>query len=235
MKRIPKAPFFEIGPKCYIYGDAVLRLAMAAEAAAEKYDVDIIFTAPFTEIREIAKNTKRIIVSAPHMDPLYPGRGISKILPEAIRAAGARAVMLNHAEHPLDFRTLQATIARAEEVGLATVVCADSVAEARAIAQLHPTVIIAEPSELIGTGKTSDLEYIRSSTAAIKAVDPLVLVLQAAGVSTPEDVYRNIAAGADATGTTSGVVKAADPEATLEAMIREVRRAYDETHKESFK
>ena len=233
MKRIPKAPFFEIGPKCYIYGDAVLRLAMAAEAAAEKYDVDIIFTAPFTEIREIAKNTSRLIVSAPHMDPLHPGRGISKILPEAIRAAGARAVMLNHAEHPLDFRTLQATIARAEELELATVVCADSVAEARAIAQLHPTVIIAEPSELIGTGKTSDLGYIRSSTAAIKEVDPKVLVLQAAGVSTPEDAYRNIAAGADATGTTSGVVKAADPEATLEAMIREVRRAYDETHEKS--
>ena len=36
-----KAPFFEIGPKSYLYGDDVLELALAADAAAEKYDVDI--------------------------------------------------------------------------------------------------------------------------------------------------------------------------------------------------
>ena len=31
-----KAPFFEIGPKSYLYGDQILDLALAADAASEK-------------------------------------------------------------------------------------------------------------------------------------------------------------------------------------------------------
>ena len=228
--RKPKAPFFEIGPKNYIYGDDVLKLALTAEKASAEYDVDIMFTAPFLDIRRVAENTERLFVLAPHMDCLTPGRGISKILPESVKAAGAAGVMLNHAEHPLDFRTLKETIQRASELDMFTVVCADSVAEARAIAGLHPAVIIAEPSELIGTGKTSDMSYITQSIEAIHEVDPEVLILQAAGVRTTQDVYRNIAAGADATGTTSGVVCAEDPHQTLMDMIRAVREAYDRNH-----
>ena len=34
-------PFFEIGPKSYLYGDDVLELALAADKASEKYGVDI--------------------------------------------------------------------------------------------------------------------------------------------------------------------------------------------------
>ena len=39
-------PFFEIGPKSYLYGNDVIELARAADIASEKYDVDIIFTTP---------------------------------------------------------------------------------------------------------------------------------------------------------------------------------------------
>ena len=31
-----KLPFFEIGPKSYLYGDDILDLALAADAASEK-------------------------------------------------------------------------------------------------------------------------------------------------------------------------------------------------------
>ena len=44
-------PFFEIGPKSYLYGDDVLALALAADKASEKYGVDVIFTCPVVEIR----------------------------------------------------------------------------------------------------------------------------------------------------------------------------------------
>ena len=37
VKRKISVPFFEIGPKSYLYGDEVLELAKAADAAAEKY------------------------------------------------------------------------------------------------------------------------------------------------------------------------------------------------------
>jgi triosephosphate isomerase len=39
-----------------------------------------------------------------------------------------------------------------------------------------------------------------------------------------------IKAGAEATGTTSGIMKAEDPEAMMEEMIRAVRMAWDEVH-----
>ena len=68
-----KAPFFEIGPKSYLYGQDVIDLAIAADAASEKYDVDIIFTTPIVEIARVKAATKRLHVFAPHMDPSYPG------------------------------------------------------------------------------------------------------------------------------------------------------------------
>ena len=39
-----KPPFFEIGPKCYMYGDEMLALAKAIDRAAIKYDVDVLGT-----------------------------------------------------------------------------------------------------------------------------------------------------------------------------------------------
>ena len=109
-KRV-KLPFFEIGPKSYLYGDDILDLAKAADAASEKYGVDIIFTTPIVDIRRVREATKNIHVFAPHMDAITPGRGLADILPESLVAAGADGVMLNHCEKPLSFELCWATSA----------------------------------------------------------------------------------------------------------------------------
>jgi triosephosphate isomerase len=226
-----KPPFFEIGPKSYLVGDEVLELALYADEAAKKYDVDIIFTTPVVDIRRVAEATERIFVFAPHMDPLVPGRGLADTLPESLVAAGAKGVMLNHAEKPITLSALAQTIKRAKEVGLMTIVCTDTIAEAKAVACLAPTIIVAEPTELIGTGKTSDMDYVKASIDAIKSVDPKILVLQGAGISNGNDVYNVIRAGAEATGSSSGVVKAPSRKAMVDEMIGAARRAWDEAHK----
>ena len=223
-----KAPFFEIGPKSYLYGDDIMELALAADAASEKYDVDVIFTCPVVDIRRVAEATKRLHVFAPHMDPIYPGRGLADTLPESLVAAGAEGVMLNHVEKPLSFDVLAETIKRANEVGLTTIVCADSMADASKIAGLHPDIIVAEPSELIGTGVSVGPEYVVAATDSVKNVDQNILVLTAAGIAGGEDVYNTIMAGADATGSSSGVAKAADRPAMVDEMISAVRRAWNE-------
>ena len=225
-----KAPFFEIGPKSYLYGDDIMELALAADAASEKYDVDVIFTCPVVDIRRVAEATKRLHVFAPHMDPIYPGRGLADTLPESLVAAGAEGVMLNHVEKPLSFEVLAETIKRADEVGLTTIVCADSMADAGKIAGLHPDIIVAEPSELIGTGVSVGPEYVAAATDSVKNVDANILVLTAAGIAGGEDVYNTIMAGADATGSSSGVAKAADRPAMVDEMISACRRAWDERH-----
>ena len=223
-----KPPFFEIGPKSYLYGDDVLALALSADAVSKKYDVDIIFTTPVVDIRRVAAATERIFVFAPHMDALKPGRGLADTLPESLVAAGAQGVMLNHCERPVSLAVLNETIRRADEVGLATIVCTDSIREASAVACLGPNIIVAEPTALIGTGEASDMDYVRASIEAVKSINREVYVLQGAGISNGEDVYRVIHAGAEATGSSSGIIKAPDRAAMIDEMIAAVRRAWDD-------
>jgi triosephosphate isomerase (TIM) len=226
-----KPPFFEIGPKNYLFGDQVLSLAKAADEASSRYNVQIIFTIPCTEIRSVVAETAHLLVFAPHMDPLGIGRGLADILPEGIKAAGAVGVMLNHAEKPIHYDVLKRTIERADQVGIATIVCANTITEAQAIALLKPNIIIAEPTELIGTGKTSDMDYVTASIKAIKSINENIFVLQGAGISNGPDVYRVIYAGAEATGSSSGIIKAANSTAMIDEMIHAVREAWDARHK----
>ena len=225
-----KPPFFEIGPKAYLYGEGMLKLAKVIDSVAMKYDLDVIVTPQYTDISLLAQNTERILVFAQHMDYLPIGRGLGSVLPEAVKAAGAVGVMLNHAEKKLTLEEVEKTIARADEVGLATIVCADTVDELVAIAKLSPNLLVAEPTELIGTGKTSDMDYVMASIKAVKDVNPDILVLQGAGISGPDDVANVIRAGAQATGCTSGIIKAADPEAAAEEMLWALRKTWDEVH-----
>jgi len=225
-----KPPFFEIGPKAFMYGERILKLAKAADAASAKYDVRIILTPQYTDIRMLAYETEHLLIFAQHMDPLPIGRGLGSVLPEAVKAAGAVGVMLNHAEKPMSISDLHKAIKRADEVGLVTIVCADTLEEAVAIAHFSPNIIVAEPTELIGTGQTSDEQYVIETTSAIKKINPEIQVLPAAGIKNGADVYKMIRAGAEATGTTIGIMKADDPEAMMEEMIRAVRIAWDELH-----
>ena len=225
-----KEPFFEYGPKCYMYGDVLLDIAKGLDELAEKYDVDVILDVPDTEIFNIARNTKRIHVYSQHMDSLQVGKGMGRTLPEALKAAGAVGVMLNHAEHKLTIDEIRAAIARADEVGLATMVCADSVDEVREIAKLGPNILVAEPTELIGTGKPADKEYVDEVIKVIREVNPDIKPFPSAGISKGEDCYNIIKAGSSASGCSSAIAKAEKPLALAEEMIAAVRKAWDETH-----
>ena len=220
-------PFFEIGPKAYMYGDGIVALARVVDAAAKKYDVRVILTPQYTDIYRVAQATENVLVFAQHMDPVTVGRGIGSVLPEAIKAAGAVGVMLNHTEKQLSIAELRTCICRAEELELYSIVCADSIAEAAAIARLGPDIIVCEPCELIGTGKTSTNEYVQASISAVKSINPEISVLQGAGISNGQDVYNIIRAGAEATGTTSGIMKAADKYAMVDEMLSALRLAWN--------
>lgn len=230
-KKLLHPPFFEIGPKQYLYGDAILDLALIAERASRKHGVQVIFTAPFPDIRRVAQQTRDLIVFAPHMDDIRVGRGLADVLPESVRAAGADGVMLNHVERPLPYATVASTLKRATELEMLTLLLADSIVEAQAAALLRPDVITAEPSELIGSGQaTQDLGYIQKSIDAIHSVSPSTYVLIGAGISTGDDVYRVIREGADASGSSSAVALAPDQEALVNEMLQAARQAWDETH-----
>lgn len=214
-----RKPFFIVNPKSYLYGDDALKLAKISDKLAKKYDIDCIFTGQLVDLPTIAKETNNLIITAQHMDSLKPGRGMGHVLPEALGHVGIKAVVLNHAEKPLTIAELDATIKRAKEVGLATIVCSDTVEQCRAIAELNPDVMICEPDSLIGTGNSSNEDYIKSTTAAVRSINPNILIMQAAGVSTGQDVEKIMQLGADGTGGTSGIIKAPSWEAKIAEMM----------------
>lgn len=222
-------PFFEFGPKAYMYGDELLELMKKIDLLAQKYDMDVLADVQTTDLRLIAENTSdRIHVYAQHMDSIPVGRGMGTILPEAVKATGAVGVMLNHAECKLSLDEVRQAIRRADEVGLATIVCADTEEEIKAIAEMNPNIVVAEPSELIGTGIAVGKEYVDACIKLVKSINPEIMVLPSAGISCGNDCYNIIKAGADASGSSSAICKAADPAAMTEEMMAAVRRAYDE-------
>ena len=224
-------PFFEYGPKCYMYGETLLKIAKGLDKLSKKYGVDVILDVPDTEIRYIAENTKRIHVYSQHMDSIPVGKGMGRTLGEAVKDAGAVGVMLNHAEHKLTIEEIAEAIKRSDELGLATMVCADSIDEVKAIAKLGPNILVAEPTELIGTGKPADKEYVDEVIRVIREINPDIKPFPSAGISKGEDCYNIIKAGASASGCSSAIAKAENPLALAEEMIAAVRRAYDESHK----
>jgi len=225
-------PFFEFGPKAYLYGQELLKLAKYADQASVKYNVPLIITPQYVDIPLLKRETNNLLIFAQHMDPLPIGRGIGGILPEALKTAGAVGVLLNHAEKPLTLDIIQKTIERADEVGLASLVCAGDPEEVKQIAQLKPNILLAESPELIGTGKrgADDQEIIHKINNLVWEIDPEIKILHGAGISCGEDVYNVIAAGAQATGSTSGIIKAENPLEMLAEMLKNVRNAWDKIH-----
>lgn len=218
MKNV-RSPFFMFNPKSYLYGKKLYDLAEYADQLAKTYDLDIFVTVPFAEIKAVADITQHIVVTAQHMDDIKPGRGMGFVLPESVYHAGARACVLNHAEHPIHYSVLEKTIARAKELGLFTIACASSYDEAKAIAMLGPETILCEPTELIGTGNVSPDKYIKETIEAIKNINRDIYVMQGAGISTNADITRNLQLGSDANGATSGITEANAPFEALKKMV----------------
>lgn len=214
-----KAPFFIVNPKSYLYGTEVVKLAQIADRLAQQYHIDCLFTGQLIDLPALKQATQNLIITAQTMDPLEPGRGMGQVLPEGLQSQGVGAVVLNHAEKPLTIAALDWTIKRARTLNLMSIVCADTPEQCRAVAQLHPTMMICEPTSVIGTGTISNDDYIQQTNQAVREVDPQILIMQAAGVSTGADVTHVLQLGADGTGGTSGIIQAPDWQAKLTEMM----------------
>ena len=77
------------------------------------------------------------------------------------------------------------------------------------------------------------MAYVMDSIKAIKAVDPSIMVEQAAGITCGQEVYDFIMAGSEAAGAASGIMNAEDPIAMIDEMIAATRRAADDLKKQN--
>lgn len=73
--------------------------------------------------------------------------------------------------------------------------------------------------------------YVKEMLREIKAIDPNIMVEQAAGITNGQQVYDFIMAGSEAAGAASGIMNAKDPIAMIDEMIAATRRAADDLKK----
>jgi len=198
-------------------GEAAVELAKIHEKVAKETGSSIGIAVSPLDLQKVCESVD-IPVFAQHIDPVKYGSGTGKILPEQVKEFGAYGTLLNHAEYQIDSEVLKASIERAKEVGLYTVVCANTPEAGAKIAEFGPDLIAVEPPELIG----GDVSVSKAEPKIIEDTVKLCgedKVLVGAGVKNGEDVKIALALGAKGVLLASGVTKAEDPYSILMDLV----------------
>ncbi len=216
-----KLPVIFINFKTYkeSTGKNAIDLAKKAEEVSRQYGVSIVLVVQAIDLHEIA-NVVRIPVFAQHIDPVVYGSFTGRILPEAVKDAGAIGTVLNHAENKRDNDFLQKAISRAKEVGLNVMVCAESIERAKQIASFaqKPDLIAVEPPELIGGNisvSTAQPGLISNSVNAIHSISNIPVIV-GAGIKNSDDVRKSIELGSAGVFVASGIIKVQDSRKAIE-------------------
>jgi triosephosphate isomerase len=194
-------------------GEKALQLAKIHEKVAKETGLSFAVCVQPADVYRIS-NEVEIPVFAQHIDPVVYGSNTGHVLPESMKESGAFGTLLNHAERQIDEETLKKSIQRAKEVGLFTVVCANTPEMGSKIADYGPDLIAVEPPELIG----GDISVSNAKPEIITQAVDLIgkgKVLVGAGVKTGEDTKKAIELGASGVLLASGVTKAQDPYSVL--------------------
>jgi triosephosphate isomerase len=212
-------PYFQVNFKVYpgTYGEAGLQFAKMIDRVRDETGAELTLTPQLPDIRLIARETD-LTLTAPFVDAIEPGRGMGRILPEAVREAGAEGVVVNHAENRDTLTDVARKLDRCRAVGLDSIVCVDSVEMGRAVLAFDPDSVVFEKPEDISTDRAitqTHPERVREFVSMRDDVNPRTKVLVGGGIKTADDVRKAFEQGADATGAASAISLADDPEARL--------------------
>lgn len=198
-------------------GEKALNLVRIIERVHSRTGISIAVAPQIVDLVQVAE-VGETPVFAQHVDPAGFGQFTGHILPEAVAEAGAVGTMINHSERRLQLEVIGATVKRAKEADLHTVVCVDTVEKGRQVASFNPDAVAIEPPELIGSGipvSKAKPEIVSGAVEAVRRVNPRIKVLCGAGITSGEDVSAAMKLGAEGILVASGVVKAKDPHAAL--------------------
>lgn len=194
--------------------EAAIKLVQICQAVEKKTSVKVIPVVQIVDIFRIIKKTGGPVWTQ-HVDDIEYGPNTGQILPEAVKAAGAVGVLLNHSENKLPVEVIGETIRRCQNLKLRVLVCSDSLEEAKEIAVSKPDLLAYEPPELIGSQtvsvSTAKPEAIKDFVAEIKNIPVLI----GAGIHSQHDVKMGIKLGAVGILVSSDVVLAQNSEKEL--------------------
>ncbi|MFH1391262.1 MAG: triose-phosphate isomerase [Candidatus Diapherotrites archaeon] len=201
-------------------GNKALALAKIISSQITE-EVEIIPVVQALDLKEVASNVS-LKVFAQHIDPIYFGSNTGKILPEAVKSAGAVGTVLNHAENKVENDFIEKAVQRCKEVGLTIMLCAETLERAKQLAVFNPDFIAVEPPELIGgdiSVSTANPELISNSVKAIHKVNKEIIVITGAGVKNSDDVKKAVELGCQGVFVASGIVCSKNQEASLKELL----------------
>ena len=203
-------------------GESALSLAKIHDQIARETGASIGIAVSALDLARVIEAVS-IPVFAQHLDPVGYGSHTGHISPYQLKELGAYGTLLNHAEHKLENETIKKSVDIAREVGLFTIVCAETPARASEVLRYNPDLIAFEPPGLIG----GDISVSKAGPNLIEEAVKMVgenKLLVGAGVRDPEDVQIGLVLGAAGVLLASGVVKAADPYAALLALVSGLKK-----------
>jgi triosephosphate isomerase len=218
-----KLPTIIVNFKLYeqAVGDSAVALAKIHEKVAKETGASIGVAVTAVDLQKVCEAVS-IPVFAQHIDPMSYGSGTGHILPALVKEVGAYGTLLNHAECQVENVVLERSVKMARELGLFTVVCANTPEKGAEIMKFNPDLIAVEPPELIG----GDISVSKADPSIIEKAVKLVgenRVLVGAGIKTGEDIKIALELGASGVLLASGVTKAADPYAVLMDLVSGLR------------
>lgn len=219
-----RTPVVIVNFKAYaeVEGPQAVRLADICQEVSDASGITVGVCPPTIELSAVAKAVT-VPVLAQHVDARSPGAATGWVTPQLAAGAGAAGTLLNHSEHRMVLADLAQAIQMCKGAGLATVVCTDTEATSAAAAALDPDMVAVEPPELIGGNISvteAKPEIVSDAVKAVRRVDEGIEVLCGAGVKTGKDVRKAVELGASGVLVASGVVKAKDPKAAVEDLIK---------------
>ncbi|MDK2833984.1 MAG: triosephosphate isomerase [Methanolobus sp.] len=206
-------------------GEGAVRIAFSCREVADDSGIDIAVAPQFCDIYRVSSQVD-IPVYAQHLDGVGAGSFTGHAFAQCIKDAGAVGTLINHSEYRLTLANIDASVSKARETGLASIVCTNNVATSAAAAALGPDYVAVEPPELIGSGipvSKADPQVVTGSVDAVKRVNPSVKVLCGAGISKGEDLEAALELGSVGVLLASGIVKAKDPKDALEDLVSRIR------------
>ena len=211
-----KKPLLLVNFKTYKKGTGKEALKIAKLCDSIKSKMQVAIAVQPADLYRISSKVK-IPVFAEAIDVVDYGSNTGSILPEDVKANGAKGTLINHSEHRIPKKNIKEAVIRAKKLKLITIVCAKNDSEGKILSKFKPDYIAIEPPSLIGDPKksicTEKPSLIKNS---VKKIGNNVLV--GAGVKHGDDVKIALELGAKGVLLASGVMKAKNPRKELEEL-----------------
>jgi triosephosphate isomerase (TIM) len=208
-----------------VLGEGSLKLAMAAEQVARAGGVEVIVSPPMPLLGLVAMEVK-IPVFSQTVGSQEGDKTTGAVLPEAVKASGARGVILNHSESRRPLPELRRLVPRLTTLSLDVCLCSRTASESARLAGLGTRYLAVEPPELIGSGTAVSKArpgLIRETVSEVRKSGYAGKVLCGAGIVSGEDVRKAVELGAEGVLVSSSVVKASDWDRKLRELAEPLR------------